>query len=707
MERGVYFDAWFPRQHNYHPSLPARRLRMIGDLRDYRATVLVWSALGGGSIALPYLEQEAWGEIPARFRVYGFVNDSEFIRECQKHGIKVFGIVFEVQGWEFPVELNEAEDQILSFNELRGVGKRAWMGLREFGQNRYPKLWAPLEKYFPDGLTNSDGERVTDILNECASVDIHGEPCHALWVECPDREHYCYTMDRNNPVWREYLKAIIRIQIDAGVDGIQLDEAELPLTTIQYGGCFCKDCMKGFRAYLQALPADQQPAELADVDLGTFHYGAWLLQQGYDFKTRRDESPLFFTYIRYQRGQIKRYFAELARYAREYAQGQGRSVLVSGNFFNLNDEYYPLEPSVDLLITEMRNTRYRQPEWYRYVRGFAADKPVVVVENPYGGVVPELIDLLGRGRGYDLFRLSLYEAAAMGANMSAPYGSWMGSRQEDAFYAPHDLVVEVQSFIAEHEALYSTQSYAEIGVVFSTESNFERIARQAAFADNLRNETVAGLEIAFWEVTAQLSRQAQPYDVLFFPDDTLRPDHIRLEQLQQYRTLVLPQCSYLTAKQAAALLEYLNGGGQIVAIAPLGANLPEETRRALLNHAGTTLGHTTASALAAAMPGNAQVAIDQVADLGVHIQRLADGTAAVHLVNYAYDQSQDTIIPINGAELAIRLPSTYTSATVFVPGAEPRAVKVQTDGDVHRVGLDDLAVYTIVLLHDERTAPAE
>ena len=43
MERGVYFDAWFPRQHCYHPSLPARRLRMVDDLLDYRATVLVWS----------------------------------------------------------------------------------------------------------------------------------------------------------------------------------------------------------------------------------------------------------------------------------------------------------------------------------------------------------------------------------------------------------------------------------------------------------------------------------------------------------------------------------------------------------------------------------------------------------------------------------------------------------------------------------------
>ncbi len=96
MERGVYFDAWFPRQHNYHPSLPPRRLKMVDDLVEYRATVVVWSALGGGSISLPYLEQEAWGEIDPRFRLYGFVNDAEFIAEAQSRGIKVFGIVFEV-----------------------------------------------------------------------------------------------------------------------------------------------------------------------------------------------------------------------------------------------------------------------------------------------------------------------------------------------------------------------------------------------------------------------------------------------------------------------------------------------------------------------------------------------------------------------------------------------------------------------------------
>jgi hypothetical protein len=128
MERGVYFDAWFPGQHCYHPSLPPRRLRMVEHLVDYHATVLVWAALGGGSISLPYLEQEAFGEIDPRFRFYGFLNDAEFIAECRNHGIKVFGIVFEVQGWEFPVELNEAEDRILALNETRGAGKRDWLG---------------------------------------------------------------------------------------------------------------------------------------------------------------------------------------------------------------------------------------------------------------------------------------------------------------------------------------------------------------------------------------------------------------------------------------------------------------------------------------------------------------------------------------------------------------------------------------------------
>ena len=130
-------------------------------------------------------------------------------------------------------------------------------------------------------------------------------------------------MDRNNPVWREYLKAVIRIQIDAGVDGIQLDEAELPLTALQYGGCFCKDCMKR----LPGLPAGARPErrpELAASTSSGFHYGEWLLERGYDFKERpRVDAAVRATTSASSAARSRRYFAELADYAREYGRERG------------------------------------------------------------------------------------------------------------------------------------------------------------------------------------------------------------------------------------------------------------------------------------------------------------------------------------------------------------------------------------------------
>jgi hypothetical protein len=684
LERGVYFDAWYHRQHCYHPSLPPRRLRMLHDLVDYRATVLVWSALGGGSISLPYLEQEAFGDIDPRFRFYGFLNDAEFIAECRRRGIKVFGIVFEVQGWELGVELDAGESRVLALNELRGEGTRAWLGLREFSQNRYPNLWKPLEHYFPGGLVNSDGETVTDLIEECVSRDLQGAPCHARWVEVPDNPHECYLMDRNNPVWREYLKAIIRIQIDAGVDGIQLDEAETPMTALQYGGCFCRDCMKGFRAWL----GDRRPPELADTELERFHYGDWLRARGLE---RFDESaPLFWDYHRYQQAQIARHFGELADYARAYAAEQGRKVLISGNFFNLFDHYFPLEPKVDLIITEMRNTTYRQPDWYRYVAGFARGKPVVVVENPYGGVVPELIEQLSRGRGYDRFRQSLYEAAALGANMTVPYGAWMGSVIEDAFYAPHELCVEIQSFLADHERLFSPRTYAEVAVVYSARSMFQLVARRDSLTDNRENRS-RGVAVPFFAACRALSDARQPYDVVLFPEGELRADTLTAADIAQYRTLVLPACHELTEPQAALLLAHLAAGGRLIAVGAPGTNL--EAGRALREHPGTSI---VDAFDVGGLPGGPQARVEPDADLAVCVHRVPAG-AAVHIIRYDYDEDADTVPPLPELALDVRLPREFVRATAFSPTGRP-AVALEVEGDTHRLRLAEVPLYVVVLL---------
>ena len=162
MHRGVYFDAWFPRQHCYHPSLPPRRLRMVDDLVDYRATD---AGLGGDGRRLAVAAVPRAGGVrrrsTPRFRFYGFVNDSEFIAECHEHGIKVFGIVFEAQGWEFPVELNDAEDD--GARAQRAARRRRtadWLGLREFSAEPLPEaVEAARARTSPAGSSTATASR--------------------------------------------------------------------------------------------------------------------------------------------------------------------------------------------------------------------------------------------------------------------------------------------------------------------------------------------------------------------------------------------------------------------------------------------------------------------------------------------------------------------------------------------------------------------
>jgi hypothetical protein len=696
MERGVYFDAWFPLQHNYHPSFPPRRLRMIDHLEDYRATMLVWAALGGGNLALPYMEEEAFGEVPARYRVYGFVNDAEFIAECGRRGIKVFGVVFE-HAWEYPVELNEDETVVLALNETRGAGKRDWLGMREFWQDRYPGLWPPRAKYFPQPVLNADGEEVTDILEECAQRDIHGRPCHALWIECPDREHWNYMMDRNNPVWREYLKAIVRLQIDAGVQGVHFDESEVPLTSLQYGGCFCDTCMRGFREYLLAVPEQDRPADVAGEDLSSFHYGEWLLARGFDFRGNYAATPLFYDYTAFQERNIRRYFHELAEYAREYARSVGREVLISGNFFNLFEHYHALEPSVDVIVTEMRNTLWRQPEWYRHAAGFARGKPIVVAENPYGGVVPEMVRALKAGHAYDRFRQSLYEAAALGANMSVPYGAWMGSVVEDAFYAPHDLASEIQGFLADHQELYGGDpTWAEVGVVYGIRSNARARSVVELPADNRVNQLAEGDVLAFDQVSRVLSAAAQPYDVVFFPDGDLRHDSLEVDDLSRYRALVVPGCDVLTPRQAELLEGFVDGGGRLVVLGEIGANLGDRMD-ALVGRDGVTVADAFGFELNH-LPDGPQVGIvEGSTDMALTLQRVERG-CALHFIRYDYDEAADRVPPVDRLVLEVRLPFGIDAVTAFSPQEDLVAESEPGAGGAVRLTLREVPVYGIVLL---------
>lgn len=717
MERGIYFDGWYQNNHCYHPSLPFRSMQMVEDLEKYKATVLVWSVMGGGSVSLPYLHNEAFGELDPRLRFYGFMNDSEFIAECNKRGIKTMGIVFEVQGWEFPVVVSEDGKYMKQFNVLRDAQPHQFYGLNEFASGKFDGLFeTSLKDYYPDGIYNSDGEPVTNLQEEVAARTWRGDPVHAQWVEVVGHSKTCYQTCRNNPVWRDYLKKIMELQIDAGVAGIQLDEAELPITSMGAGGCFCKDCMKQFRTYLKDRKRQGTLSGLYDeIDLDTFDYRQYVLDGGYNHP---NDSPLCRDYYEFQMRAVKKHFTELVDHARDYARRtQGREILLSGNFFTCMPVYYPFENTVDLVITEMDHTLFRQPHWYRYISGFSGSKPVIVAENPYGGMIPRLVEELNRGRAYDLYRLFLLEASVYGCNMSVPYGGWMGNTIKTGFWPPRDVTEQVQTFLSDHDYLYSKESGAKIMVPYSFPSYYWREVTKSGgdqFTDvnssilyyqSLEQESESASRLPFWDVIKYLSEQQSIYDVRMFGDDDLRPDQVSAGDWKQYELIVLPECDYLTENQCTELERFVDRGGRLLIFGRTAENHPGWTEK-MAGKPGVTVCANPESRREAmelfsyAFVDTRQVSVEtgdpaEKKFVGVHFHRNGD-LDSIHLLNYRYSDESDRVEPIRKVRLSARVEKNVTGALCYDLDGNQLPAEIRAENGTLLVSLEELPLYTVI-----------
>ena len=713
MERGIYFDGWYKHNFCYHPSLPIRSRQMLEELEEYHGTMLTWAGLGGGSISLPYLHHEAFGPVDPRLQIYGFMNDSEFIAECNKRGIRLFGIVFEVQGWEYPAVFTEDGTLLRMNKRAEETEGHEWYGLREFSQNKWPDAFpTSLKDYYPDGIRDEDGNPVTDLWEACATRDMHGNPIHAQWVEVKNHKEACYQMCRNNPVWREYLKKIMMLQVDAGVPGIQLDECELPMTAISSGGCFCKSCMKLFGQHLKKRRAEGLLGpEWDGIDLESFHYGEYLREHGCTFP---ENAPFYRDYWEFQVRHVRQYFGELADFARAYAMEKyGRKLEISGNFYNMQPAYYPIENKVDIVVTEMDHTLFRQPYYYRFCAGFAPGKPVIIAENPYGGIIPKLLTMLAEGKGYDLYRIFLLEASMYGCNMSIPFGGWMGNTIQDSFWAPRKLTASVQDFLYHNEALYPRTRSKGAAVLYSYGSYYWRDSNKGSGAngmqdsyENLMDATSAAWvdpdlkPVPFWDVIRAMSDRNAQYDTLMLPDGDFRPDDFSADRLAGYPLVIVPDAYVLTENQQQILLDYARGGGKLLVL----GRLAEGTE--LLNQllaTGNTV-HVPISGtdyMADFMPAFEQayapIAPVQCQEEKIGVQRYdADGRIYVHLLNYQYDAEADCIQKAETVSIRVK-DAADKALTVIVPEGQAAAEYERTScGNDACITLHGVGLYTVL-----------
>lgn len=193
-----------------------------------------------------------------------------------------------------------------------------------------------------------------------------------------------------------------------------------------------------------------------------------------------------------------------------------------------------------------------------------------------------------------------------------------------------------------------------------------------------------------------LVREHQPFDVVMFPEGELRPDTLTLEDLAQYRTLVLPHCTSLTSPQVDLVEAFLGRGGHVLVRGDLGANLPEGVRAALLEH---RLVKRVDEISVEDLADGPQVLMDGGHDLAINLQRVTRGVA-IHIIRYDYDEEGDEVPILPELTLRFRLPRWYRHAFPFTPSGEMGAHLGMSwhERGMHRLELRDVPLYSVVLL---------
>ncbi|MBG6054920.1 hypothetical protein IWX81_001331 [Salinibacterium sp. CAN_S4] len=642
------------------------------EISQFQPTMLTWPGMGGGSISLPYLESEITGDIPARFRYYGYLNDGEFMRACQARGIKFFGVVFCAQGWEVPAVLSADGRQVIDLNLPEGQTHSSWLGLREFSQNSVPGLWGSFESYFPDGLHDSRGHRVDDLWTEGSCIDITGSPIRTQWVEVVGMSHQCHFMDLNNIVWRNYLRAIIRIQIDSGVDGVQFDE---PMAPTQYGGCFCYDCVEGFRNFLTQSPSTRHEAVRKILGAARLDIKAWLLGEGL---SRIDEAPaeVADAYAEFTKDSLTRSMRELADYARTYAmEHHGRRVAVSANVYDALPVYDEFVDFLDVLVPEHAHTRWNQGVWTRYAAAFARGLPLCAGINPYNEhTLAELSDGFARGKLSSRLSTLMFEAAALGINLAVPYGSWMGNQRPGAMYVPAGPTSAAQDFIVENAELIDAEPANPVAVLYSVESNYLRAAR--ALRGTPEKQTGRhSLELAQppLVLAGDLVQSGIAFDVVFV-SDTAERGELLLNSLAGYDVVMAHGCERLSDQQLAILEDYLRSGGRIIADDAFGGESNSAGVARLVGAPGFSTGNRVPKDAILDLGGS-----DEHESIAVSLRRVrtdSDGDrAALHLVNYQFDEDADRV-PRRLVRPTVRLPFLPTNASLIRPGVPARDLEL-------------------------------
>lgn len=488
----------------------------------------------------------------------------------------------------------------------------------------------------------------------------------------------------SSPHTRQMLKQMLKVAIDAGVDGV--------MTNFNYRwDCVCPYCQQLFRAYLDERFTDQTLAERFDIaDIKTHTFDA--IPASIPGYPEPGAKPLEWEAKRWGAKQFKDAFDEILI---EYGRSVNPDLIVAtwnhiGNVSH-NEErtFLPIE----------RWGRGENYFWYsggaafvgkkldqskamfgdawllmHYLRAFADGKPIV----------------LGK---YDRnrMRVSIAEAAATG-------GGGMGRYMRFLDPLAYLRLVEYTRFVHEHRALYDdVNPVGEIGIVAPRQSV------QNGMPNTYEN---------FRGVGESLVRSQRFIEVVV-------DQKLTAERLESFAITILPDVQCLSDEQWQAIESHAKSGGVVMLRGEVGTHDENGQPRAnSLRDAISDLPNVYNWAIdddakMAAMTEFLETAVSQIdGQLALRAAAYDKRDARiVHFVNYAYDQEKLEALGRNpGAEGELPLPQRDIKVDLRIPvGREVASVQMhqpeqdaaspiefEQNGSRVQFTIDQMLVYAVV-----------
>ncbi|MGB6866639.1 MAG: hypothetical protein WBE11_13190, partial [Candidatus Aminicenantaceae bacterium] len=217
-----------------------------------------------------------------------------------------------------------------------------------------------IERMYSDGETQL-ADRRPELKKYCI-LDIDGKKFINDFDGIP-----VYNMNLNEKGWEKFIRSEIKVSLDAGADGILLDEIQAHTLYIGFdsGGVFNKVDMTGFRKFLKTVYTNQELSSRFGINnIGSFDYRNYLNKNGYNhtWRTAPWEAPLYNEFKVYEIKSTLNVQKKIINWAKKYAKSKyNHDIVFMGNTSDGMAYSLPFEVNLDAAWCEYPYLFYNYP----------------------------------------------------------------------------------------------------------------------------------------------------------------------------------------------------------------------------------------------------------------------------------------------------------------------------------------------------------